>query len=109
RVLADGRADPGLLEAEQHAAHALSWIATYAESLAQLAAWAGRLDEAGNLGEMEGLILEIGFGEYLTQLFGGIPMSQTEFARLSDLGLDLAPDAATRAAMGGNSAAARAR
>src|SRR5690606_4584044 len=29
--------------------------------------------------------------------------------RLSDLGLDLAPDAATRAAMGGNSAAARAR
>lgn len=109
RVLADGRPDPALLEAEQHAAHALSWIATYAESLSQLAAWAGRLDEAGTLGEIEGLILQIGFGEYLTQLFGGIPMSQTEFARLADLGLDAAPDDAMRAAMGGNSATTRAR
>ena len=109
RVLADGRPDPALLEAEQHAAHALSWIATYAESLTQLAAWAGRLDEAGTLGEIEGLILQIGFGEYLTQIFGGIPMSQTEFARLSDLGLSLTPDAAISAAMGGNTKAARAR
>src|SRR5690606_22483604 len=91
RVLADGRPDSGLLEAEQHAAHALSWIATYAASLAKLAAGAGRLDEAGSLGEIEGLILEIGCGEYRSQLFGGIPRSQTEFARLSDLGLDLAP------------------
>ena len=109
RVLSNGRPDAALLEAEQHAAHALSWIATYTEALAQLAAWAGRLDEAGAFGEIEGLILQIGFGEYLTQLFGGIPMSQTEFARLSDLGLDIAPDAAARAAMGGNTAQARAR
>ena len=54
-------------------------------------AWAGRLSDAGQFGEMEALILQIGFGEYLTQIAGGIPMSQTEFARLSDLGLTWTP------------------
>ena len=53
-------------------------MATYVESLAQLSAWADRLGPS--MGEMERLILTIGFGEYLTQLAGGIPMSQTEFA-----------------------------
>src|SRR5699024_8723720 len=69
RVMGDARPDPALLEAEQHAAHALSWIATYTESLTQLAAWAGRLEDAGIFSEIEGLILQIGFGEYLTQLY----------------------------------------
>lgn len=109
RVMDGAKPDPALLEVEQHAAHALSWIATYTESLTQLAAWAGRLDEAGTFGEIEALILQIGFGEYLTQLFGGIPMSQTEFARLSDLGLDIDPDEAIRTAMAGSTPAARAR
>lgn len=102
-----GRIDPAALETEQHAAHALSWLATYIESLKQLSAWAERLGE--NFGEIEALILQIGFGEYLTQLAGGIPMSQTEFARLSDLGIDWQPSDAARAAMTGNTPAARAR
>lgn len=102
-----GRIDSAALETEQHAAHALSWLATYVESLKQLSAWAGRLGES--FGEIEGLILQIGFGEYLTQIAGGIPMSQTEFARLSDLGIDWQPSDAARAAMGGNSPQARAR
>ena len=102
-----GRIDSAALETEQHAAHALSWLATYVESLKQLSAWAGRLGEG--FGEIEGLILQIGFGEYLTQIAGGIPMSQTEFARLSDLGIDWQPSDAARAAMGGNSPQARAR
>mgnify|MGYP002653812008 CR=1 FL=1 len=102
-----GKIDGAALEEEQHAAHALSWLATYVESLQQMAAWAERLD--GGFGEMEQLILQIAFGEYLTQIAGGIPMSQTEFARLSDLGVDWQPSDAARAAMGGNSPAARAR
>ena len=102
-----GKIDGAALEEEQHAAHALSWLATYVESLQQMAAWAERLE--GGFGEIEQLILQIAFGEYLTQIAGGIPMSQTEFARLSDLGVDWQPSDAARAAMGGNSPAARAR
>lgn len=102
-----GKIDGAALEEEQHAAHSLSWLATYVESLQQMAAWAERLE--GGFGEIEQLILQIAFGEYLTQIVGGIPMSQTEFARLSDLGVDWQPSDAARAAMGGNSPAARAR
>lgn len=102
-----GKIDAAALETEQHAAHALSWLATYVESLKQLAAWAERLGEG--FGEIEALILQIGFGEYLTQIAGGIPMSQTEFARLSDLGIDWQPSDAARAAMTGNNPQVRAR
>lgn len=109
RVTQGGKLDPAMLDKQQHAAHSVSWIATYTESLGQLLAWADRLSEAGSFGEMEGLILQIGFGEYLTQLYSGIPMSQTEFARLSDLDLEFSPDEATRTAMRGNTPAARAR
>ena len=63
-------------------------MATYAESLRELAAWARALDAAGRLGEIERLILQIGTGEYLAQLAGGIPMSQNEIVRPHDLGLD---------------------
>ena len=37
---------------------------------------------------MEKLILQIGAGEYLAQLRGGLIMSQGEIARLSDIGVD---------------------
>ncbi|SFI95898.1 acyl-CoA dehydrogenase family protein [Albimonas pacifica] len=87
RVTVDGKVSGALMDREQHAAHALSWIATYTESLRQMQAWSVRLAEAGKFGEIEQLILQIGFGEYLAQLTGGIMMSQNEFARLADLGL----------------------
>ncbi|WP_425331326.1 acyl-CoA dehydrogenase family protein [Paracoccus ravus] len=108
RVAPDGKIDPAALDRHQHAAHALSWIATYIEALRQLCAWAERLASAGNLGRIEALILQIGLGEYLTQLRGGIPMSQSEFARLSDLGMDWQPQPETLALMRGNSLEARA-
>lgn len=104
QVLApSGKVDPALLEQHQHAAHALSWLATYAEALKQLTAWSGRVS-----GRIETLILQIGFGEYLSQIAGGIPMSQTEFARLSDLGVDWQPSEAARTLMAGNTPEARA-
>lgn len=107
-VTRDGKVSGAALEEHQFAAHALSWLATYNQSLMQLRGWAGRVAEAGAFGPMESLILQIGFGEYLNQIAGGIPMSQTEVARLADLGVAWAPSAAAQKLMAeGNSAAAR--
>ena len=83
-----GRVSNLALEAEQSAAHALAWLATYAESLTRMRDWAEALEAEGRLGEMERLILQIGFGEYLAQVRGGIPMSQGEMARPRDVGLE---------------------
>ena len=94
QVSRDGKVSATLLEEHQFSAHALSWLATYVEALRQMRAWAGRLSEAGQFGAMEALLLQIGFGEYLAQIAGGIPMSQGEIARLSDLGLDWQPEGA---------------
>ena len=74
-------------DAEQAALHGLAWLATYVESLRQLAGWALRLEAAGRFGEMERLILEIGTAEYAAQIAGGIPMNQGEFVRLGQLGV----------------------
>jgi (2S)-methylsuccinyl-CoA dehydrogenase len=99
------------LEEHQFAAHALAWLATYTESLRQMQAWALRLDADGKFSEMEALLLQIAYGEYLQQIQGGIPMSQGEVARLQDLGLTPAkPGAAAAALMAqGNTVAARTR
>ncbi|AWB23924.1 acyl-CoA dehydrogenase [Methylobacterium currus] len=85
---ADGRLSPERLEAEQHAAHGLAWLSTYAEAITQLGNYAAHLAGQGRLGETETLLVRIGLGEYLEQLFGGIPMSQGEMVRpTSSLGL----------------------
>jgi len=83
----DGRVSARLVEANQTAAHGLAWLATYAQSLEQMQAWAERLQQDGKFGEVEALIHQIAFGEYLWQVYGGIPMSQTEILRPQDLGL----------------------
>ena len=108
QVSVGGKVSAAALEERQFQAHALAWLATYVEALRQLNAWAGRLDGEGQFGAMEGLILQIGFGEYLAQIAGGIPMSQGELARLSDIGLTWTPgDAAARLIAHGNTPAAR--
>ncbi len=81
------RVSGSLLEQNQTAAHGLAWVATYVESLRQMQGWAERLQADGKFGEVEQLIHQIAFGEYLWQLYGGIPMSQGEIVRLQDLGL----------------------
>ncbi|WP_376875362.1 acyl-CoA dehydrogenase family protein [Albirhodobacter sp. R86504] len=108
RVTTDGKISTQALETDQHAAHGLAWLATYGQSLTQLLDWAKRADAAGQLGQMEALILQIGFGEYLAQIAGGIPMSQQESARLQDLGIEWTPkDAAATLITRGNTNAAR--
>ena len=63
----------------------------------QLAAYAERLTAVGRLGEIEEATVRIGLGEYLAQIFGGIPISQGEIVRPSDLGLSAAAVAAPTA------------
>ena len=83
----DGRICAARIEQEQTAAHGLAWLATYVEALRQMQGWAERLEAEGKFGIIEQLILQIAFGEYLWQMYGGIPMNQGEILRPQDLGL----------------------
>ena len=87
KVASGGKIDAEALEREQHAAHGLAWIATYVEALRQLASYAGRMEGEGRFGEMERLLAQLGAAEYLSQLAGGVAMSQGETARLHELGI----------------------
>ena len=87
-VAVNGKIAPAALEREQYAVHGLAWLATYVEALRQLSAYADRMAGEDRLGEMEAIIVQIAFGEYLAQMIGGIAMSQGEILRPRDLGLD---------------------
>jgi (2S)-methylsuccinyl-CoA dehydrogenase len=97
RVMVEDKVVEGLFDREQRATHGLAWLATYAESIRQLSAYAERMHDGGSLGEIEGLIVQIGIGEYLAQMQGGIPMSQGEIVRPADVGLSAAAVAARMA------------
>jgi (2S)-methylsuccinyl-CoA dehydrogenase len=94
RVVVEGHTVGRLVDREQRATHGLAWIATYVEAMRQLASYAERMAGDGTLGEMEEHLVRIGIGEYLAQIIGGIPMSQSEVVRPNDLGLSLAEVAA---------------
>ena len=95
RLVDGARREVGTLVAEggdavdrhQYPAHGFAWFATYARALRQLREWAVALEAEGQFGELEQLILAAGFGEYLAQLAGGVPLSQVEIVRPADLGL----------------------
>lgn len=89
-VSKDGKINGALFDANQSAAHGYAWLATYVAALEQMLGWAKRLEAEGKLGELETLMLQAAFGEYCAQIYGGIPMSQGELVRPSDLGLDSA-------------------
>jgi (2S)-methylsuccinyl-CoA dehydrogenase len=84
-VAVDGKPDRAKLDEEQFACHGLAWLATYVEALRQLHAYAARMEEEGRFGEIEQLLVQIGAGEYLNQISGGIQMNQTEIVRPHDL------------------------
>ena len=115
RVSSRGEVDGARFDHEQRATHGLAWLATYVEAVRQLSVYAERMGRIGKFGETEDLLVRIGLGEYLAQIFGGIPMSQGEVVRLTDLGVTPAQVAArmTPAVEGvmvsGNSAERRAR
>ena len=86
-VTRDGRVDSAALDREQFAAHGYAWIATYGEALREMLGWIRGLQENGEDGELERLILQAAFGGYLSEMAGGIAMSQCEVFRPSDLGI----------------------
>ena len=83
----NGRVSNALIEQNQVQVHGFAWLATYVEALRQMQKWATKLDGEGKFGETEQLLHQIAFGEYLWQVYGGIPMSQGEILRLQDIGL----------------------
>ena len=87
KVAPGGKIDAVGLEREQHAAHGLAWLATYAEAIRQIASYANRMQGEGRFGKMEALLAQIGASEYLAQLAGGVMMSQGEFLRPHEVGL----------------------
>ena len=86
-VIHGGRMDNALVDQHQFAVHGYAWLATYVAGLEQMLAWAERLEEAGKLTEMESLLLQAAFGEYLSQMAGGIAISQVEIVRPRDMGV----------------------
>jgi (2S)-methylsuccinyl-CoA dehydrogenase len=88
KVSAHGRLDAARIETEQRAAHGLAWLATYVEAIKEMASYVQRLHKEGRFGPTEELLTRIGLGEYLAQIFSGIPMNQGEIVRLSDFGLE---------------------
>ena len=112
-VSVDGKVSAAVLEREQLAAHGLAWLTTYTAALRETLHWAERLDAGKGLGELEALLLQAGFGEYLNQMAGGLMLSQGEIVRPGDMGLDagaLTASAGAKALMaGGCTASVRAR
>ncbi|MDF3073220.1 MAG: acyl-CoA dehydrogenase [Alphaproteobacteria bacterium] len=111
-----GKIDAALLNEHQFPVHGYAWIATYVSGLRQMLAWSDRLTQAGHFGELEQLILQAAFGEYLNQLAGGIAISQVEIVRPADLGIGESDIAALQASSAvktlmraGNTDAVRAR
>ena len=86
-VVRGGRLDGALLDQHQFAAHGYAWLATYVAGLQQMLTWAESLDAEGKLGELETLMLQCAYGEYLAQIAGGIPMTQVEWVRPRDMGV----------------------
>jgi (2S)-methylsuccinyl-CoA dehydrogenase len=115
RVVVEGHPIARLFDREQRATHGLAWLATYVEAVRQLAAYNERMIGTGSFGEIEEHLVRIALGEYLAQIVGGIPMSQGELVRPSDLGLSPAQVAARinrsveSLIASGNTAARRAR
>ena len=87
KVVRDGRTSAEALERQQQAVHGFAWLATYVESLKQMAAYVERMEAEGRFGELEALLTQVAFAEYLAQIRGGIPMSQTEYVRPADVGV----------------------
>jgi len=96
RTSAGAKIDRAAIDREQHVVHGLAWVATYAETLREVAGWAGALSAAGKFGETEQLAAKLLAGEYAAQLAGGLPMTQVETIRPADFGL--APPATALAA-----------
>ncbi len=79
---------PSQGDQDQRASHGLAWLGTYVEAIRQLAAYAQQMSASEDrFGEIERLLVQIGTGEYLSQIVSGIAMNQGEIIRPFDLGI----------------------
>ena len=93
-LLADMRAalaTPLPADSGQFSAHGRAWAATYIETLDQMVRYADTMQAAGRFGVLEQHLTLIIVGEYLSQLKGGLPMSQGEIVRPADMGFEALP------------------
>ena len=86
RIVTDGRVDPVRADTEQRALHGFAWVATTVHALKSTLGWAEHLYGLSRFSEPEQMLFRIGFSEYLGQLVGGVPMSQSEIVRPQDFG-----------------------
>lgn len=94
RVTRSGQPVAQAVEAEQLAAHGLAWIATTAEGLRQLLAWAVERKAAGTLNEADALKVHIGFVECLAQALGRISIGSGEFVGAVEMDATVAAEEA---------------
>ena len=87
-VAPDGAPAADLLNLEQHRVHGLAWLAASIAALEATLDWAVRGQSAARFGEVEALVLRIGFGEYCAQIASGLPMSASETVRPAALGTE---------------------
>jgi (2S)-methylsuccinyl-CoA dehydrogenase len=78
------------LDAEQHAVHGYAWVETSVATLAAVADWLERLEADGIARQVDRLAVQIGVGETLAQLIGGLPMGQNEILRPVAMGVQQA-------------------
>ena len=93
-LLADMRAalaTPVPADSDQFCAHGRAWAAPYIETLDQMVRYADTMQTAGRFGALEQHLTLIIVGEYLSQLKGGLPMSQGEIVRPADMGFETLP------------------
>ena len=86
-VYKHGKLSSSLLETQQRRVHGLAWTATLVEALTQVLTWATDAARAGKFKDVDALVVQIGLGEYLAQIVGGLPMSLNEILRPQDLGM----------------------
>ncbi len=104
----DGRLNAALLEENQYSAHGMAWFTTYEHSLTALLNWHNGLEKKGLSCKLSSLTLQIGFAEYLAQIYNGIPMSQGEIIRPQQILAESTPGKAAKLLINaGNSDAAR--
>ncbi len=67
--------------------HGLAWLQVHVFATRELLTWFERVRSANSFREANELFVRVACGELLDQVLSGIPMSQSEFARLRDFGL----------------------
>jgi (2S)-methylsuccinyl-CoA dehydrogenase len=88
RVVQGDAVAPERLDSEQHVLHGLAWLATYVRTLGELRDFATFVSQKSQLTDLECELTLIGLSEYFAQCLHGVAMSQTEFIRPADFGIE---------------------